>query len=182
MKHALRIMKKIGNKEQRKVRDVIHKATRQVINKATELRKNGFEPVIVVGDLKNYRTPRRKGYLRCKKNNRKLHSMSSFQIKTQLAYKALWEEIPVLLVNEAYTSQLCHRCGTKGQRNKRQFTCACGLDYNADLNGAQNILNRSLGYILRDRAAVNPPRSPTGNVVQKVSQRAMGEAPSLVTE
>ena len=180
--HALKIVKKIGNKEQRKVRDVLHKATKQVINKATELRKNEFELVIVVGDLKHHRTPRRKGYPRYRKNNHKLHSMPSYQVKTQLKYKAMWEEITVLYVNEAYTSQLCHRCGTKGQRTKRQFTCACGLDYNADLNGARNILNRSLGYILRDRAAVDPSRSPTGNVAQKGSQRAMGEAPALVTE
>ncbi|MFQ5818970.1 MAG: RNA-guided endonuclease InsQ/TnpB family protein [Candidatus Heimdallarchaeota archaeon] len=182
VKHGRKLIKRIGDIEQRKVQDIIHKATKTVVDKAKELSEDKYQVIIVVGDLKNHRAPRRKGKPRCKKNNRKLHSMPSFQIKTQLAYKALWEEIPVLLVNEAYTSQQCHRCGTKGQRNKRQFTCACGLDYNADLNSARNILNRSLGYILRDRAAVNPPRSPTGNVAQKGSQRAMGEALSLVTE
>ncbi|MFQ5818695.1 MAG: RNA-guided endonuclease InsQ/TnpB family protein [Candidatus Heimdallarchaeota archaeon] len=182
VKHALRIVKKIGNKEQRKVRDVLHKATRQVINKATELRKNGFEPGIVVGDLKHHRTPRRKGTPRCRKNNRKIHSMPSYQVKTQLEYKALWESIPVLYVNEAYTSQICHRCGNKGLRTKRQFKCSCGIDYNSDLNGTTNILTRSLGYILRDRAAVSPPRPPTATMVSDRAQWAMGEALSLVAE
>lgn len=182
VKHALRIVKKIGNKEKRKVQDLLHKATRQVINKATELRQNGFEPVIVVGDLKNHRTPRRKGTPRYRKNNRKLHSMPSYQVKTQLEYKALWENIPVLYVNEAYTSQICHSCGNKGLRTKRQFKCSCGLDYNADLNGTRNILTRSLGYILRDRAAVSPPRSPTANRISDRAQWAMGEALSLVAE
>lgn len=182
VKHALRVVKKIGNKEQRKVRDVLHKATRKVINKATELRKIGFEPVIVIGDLKNHRTPRRKGTTRCRKNSRKIHSMPSYQVKTQLEYKALWESIPVLYVNEAYTSQICHRCGNKGLRTKRQFKCSCGLDYNADLNGTRNILTRSLGYILRDRAAVNRPRSPTATKVSDKAQWAMGEAPSLGVE
>ncbi|MFQ5819161.1 MAG: RNA-guided endonuclease InsQ/TnpB family protein [Candidatus Heimdallarchaeota archaeon] len=182
VKHALRIIKKIGNKEQRKVRDLLHKATRQVIQQASELRQNGFEPVIVVGDLKNHRIPRRKGTPRCRKNNRKIHSMPSYQVKTQLEYKALWESVPVLYMNEAYTSQICHRCGNKGLRTKRQFKCSCGIDYNADLNGTRNILTRSLGYILRDRAAVNPPRSPTANRVSDRTQWAMGEAPSLGKE
>ena len=157
IKHALKVVKKIDHKEQRKVRDILHKATQQVIKQATDLWKKGLEPVIVVGDLKHHRPPRRKGTPRCRKANRKLHAMPSYQTKVQLEYRALWEGIPVLFVNKAYTSQRCYRCGAKGVRAKRQFRCACGLDYNADLNGARNILRRSLGYILRDRAAVNRP-------------------------
>ncbi|MFQ5820002.1 MAG: transposase [Candidatus Heimdallarchaeota archaeon] len=99
-----------------------------------------------------------------------------------MEYKALWEGIPVLFVNEAYTSQRCYRCGAKGVRTKRQFRCACGLNYNADVKGARNILRRSLGYILRDRAAVNRPRSPTTNRVADRTQWAMGEAPFLGAE
>ena len=182
IKHALRVVKKIGNKEQRKVRDILHKATRQVIQQATELWKKGLEPIIVVGDLKHHRTPRRKGTPRCRKTNRKLHAMPSYQVKFQLEYKALWEGIPVFFVNEAYTSQRCYRCGAKGVRAKRQFRCACGLDSNADVNGARNILRRSLGYILGDRAAVNRPRSPTANRGSDRAQWAMGEAPSLGAE
>ncbi len=33
-------------------------------------------------------------------------------------YKANWEGIPVMFVNEAYTSQLCWRCGSAGKRKK----------------------------------------------------------------
>ena len=77
--------------------------------------------------------------------------MPSFKVKKQIEYKANWEGIPVMFVNEAYTSQLCWRCGKKGKRAKRRFLCQnCGLDFNADLNGARNILNRFLGYMLRD--------------------------------
>lgn len=61
VKHALRVVKKIGNKEQRKVRDILHKATRQVIHKALDLWKQGFEPIIVIGDLKHHRPPQAKG-------------------------------------------------------------------------------------------------------------------------
>ncbi|MHA1596854.1 MAG: zinc ribbon domain-containing protein [Candidatus Asgardarchaeia archaeon] len=33
----------------------------------------------------------------------------------------------------------------------------CGLEYNADLNGAVNIVKLSLGYILRDGGALTHP-------------------------
>ena len=95
------------------------------------------------------------------KLNRMIHSMPSYQVKYMLQYKALWDGIPVMFVNEAYTSQLCWRCGAYGKVDGRRFLCPeCGLDYNRDLNASRNILNRSLGYMLRDRAVVNQPLSP----------------------
>ncbi|MFQ6123120.1 MAG: zinc ribbon domain-containing protein [Candidatus Heimdallarchaeota archaeon] len=93
-----------------------------------------------------------------------------------------WHSLDLMKPMKLPPSQICHRCGTNDQRTKRQFTCASGFVYKADLNGAQNILNRSLGYILRQRTAINPSRSPTGNVAQKGSQRAMEEAPLLMTD
>jgi|GEM_PF-4923079 len=60
----------------------------------------------------------------------------------------------------------------------------CGLDYNADLNGARNILDRSLGY-MRDRAEVNQPLSSTVISISDeeniCEQRAMEEAYSLMS-
>ena len=153
-KHAVQVIKKIGNSEHRKVLDRLHKATRSIVDKAKELRNKGYQVVIVVGDLEKVRRPHKKYQMRCRKNNRKVHSMPSLQVKQQIEYKALWKGIPVEFVDEAYTSKLCFRCGSIGERHKRQFLClSCGLDYNADLNGAKNILNRFLGYKLRNRAA-----------------------------
>lgn len=122
-------------------------------------KEEGGEGVIIaVGDLKGVRRKRRKDVPRCRKNNRKIHTMPSHQVKSQLKYKAEWEGIPVVFVNEAWTSQRCWRCGERGRRNKRRFVCpSCGSDYNADLNGARNILNRLLGYMLGSRAAVSEP-------------------------
>jgi IS605 OrfB family transposase len=89
LKHALRVIKRIGSKEQR------------VVEQAKQLRKQGFKPVIVVGDLKRVRKQRVKWKTRCRKNLRKIHSMPSYKLKKFIQYKALWEEIPVVFQNEA---------------------------------------------------------------------------------
>ncbi|RLF89019.1 hypothetical protein DRN43_04625 [Thermococci archaeon] len=177
VKHALRVIKKIGHKERNKVRDILHKATSKIVRMAENLRKEGYTPIIVIGDIKHVRKPREKGKPRNRKLNRMIHSMPSYQVKHMLQYKALWREIPVMLINEAHTSQLCWRCGALGRVNKRRFFCPeCGLDYNRDLNGSRNILKRSLGYMLGDWAVVNQPVSPPLNSSQLRVQSAGGEA------
>jgi len=161
IKHALKwIKERIEHKESRKVADVLHKATRSIVDRAIELKQLGFEPIIVFGNLKGVR--KLKGKVRCRKNNRKVHTMPSFKIKHMLLYKALWAEIPVATVNEAWTSKQCWRCGsTNTVVRKRMFKCRdCGLEYNRDLNGSVNIGNRLLGYMLRSRADVNQPQTP----------------------
>jgi putative transposase len=68
-----------------------------------------------------------------------------YKLSSYIEYKARWQGIPVLKVNEAYTSQICSRCGQKGLRVRGLFTCPyCGLNLNADYNGARNILKRAL--------------------------------------
>ena len=92
--------------------------------------------------------------------------MPSHKIKHMLNYKALWEGIPIIGVNESYTSQLCWRCGSLNTEiRKRLFRCKdCGLEYNRDLNGAVNIGNRLLGYMLNSRGSREPPlTSPVYN-------------------
>ncbi|MEX2719875.1 MAG: RNA-guided endonuclease InsQ/TnpB family protein [Candidatus Wukongarchaeota archaeon] len=162
IKHAINWIKEhLANKESRKVNDILHKATRKIVNRAKILKRCGYEPVIVFGGLKNVRQSRIKGEARCRKNNRKIHTMPSYKIKQMLTYKALWEEVPVIPLNEAYTSKLCWRCGTLNTEiKKRSFRCKdCGLEYNRDLNGAINIGNMLLSYMLNSKAAVNTPQT-----------------------
>ncbi|MHA1409141.1 MAG: RNA-guided endonuclease InsQ/TnpB family protein [Candidatus Odinarchaeia archaeon] len=163
IKHGVKWIKThVEHKESRKVADVLHKVTRFIIDRTIELRQQGFEPVIVFGNLKGVRKPRFKGKVRCRKNNRKVHTMSSYRIKHMLIYKALWAEISVATVNEAWTSKQCWRCHSINTVvKKRVFKCEdCGLEYNRDLNGSVNIGNRLLGYMLRSRADVNQPQTP----------------------
>jgi IS605 OrfB family transposase len=81
VKHALRVIKRIGSREQRIVEHQLHVASKRIVEHAKQLRKQGFEPVIVVGDLKRVRKPGIKGETRCRKNNRKVHSMPSYKLK-----------------------------------------------------------------------------------------------------
>jgi len=194
IKHGVRWIKKhIESKEMKEVNDILHKATTKIANRAKSLKGIGYEPIIVFGDLKRVRRPRIKGKTRCRKNNRKIHTMPSHKTKHMLFYKALWEEIPIIPLNEAYTSQLCWRCKSLNTEiRKRSFRCKdCGLEYNRDLNGAVNIGNRLLGYMLKSRAVpqsvaaiekeVNQPKTspvyitPKGDLMEV--QRAREEAP-----
>lgn len=179
VKHALRVIKRIGNREQRIVEHQLHVASKSIVEQATRLRGEGFQPVIVVGDLKGVRKKRVRGETRCRRNNRKVHTMPSYRMKTLIMYKALWAEIPVVLINEACTSRTCHRCGATGAVRRRVFECPnCG-EYNRDLNAAINIGNRFLGYILGNRAALAQPLTPTPNSELLVSAECDGRISRL---
>jgi len=169
VKHGIRVIKKIGHKESRKVNDILHKITRKIIDRAIELKEQGYDPIIVFGDIKKIRKPHKKGERRCRKINRIIHSMPTQKIKNMLTYKALWSGINVFAINEAYTSKTCHRCGSRDAVIKgRYFKCkSCGLEYNRDLNGAINIGNRLFGYMLKSGGRSDPAQTPTLNSILK---------------
>lgn len=88
--------------------------------------------------------------------NRALGRWAFGQLGSFLAYKC--EEVGkrVVLVPPEYTSKDCSRCGVRGTRAGREFSCAsCGVRLNADLNAARNIAQR--GSALLGRRPVNPP-------------------------
>ena len=63
-----------------------------------------------------------------------------------LAYKAESAGREVALVDPAYTSKCCSRCGAAFQDfdlSTRWVTCACGLSLDRDHNAARNILRRA---------------------------------------
>ena len=87
------------------------------------------------------------------KQHRARHANWSFgQLRSYIHYKAALAGVMVVLVDPAYTSQACNRCGCVDKRNRpNQSTFSCvscfhqaPADYNASLN-------------IRDRAAVNQP-------------------------
>ena len=74
--------------------------------------------------------------------NLRLANMSR-RYKTKLA-----EGVGMILVNPAYTSQTCSRCGHVDKKNRESqavFVCKkCSYTANADVNAARNILERRL--------------------------------------
>ncbi len=151
----LKEIKRFGQKEQRKVTDCLHKISNEIVDLA--LTSNS---TIVVGDLKGIRkSAKGKG----RKFNRIVSNMPYLELIQMLEYKANWEGIRVIKVNERGTSHTCSKCGNEGSRPKQGvFNCSvCGLkDYNADVNGASNIGNKlSSGYILEDGATLTLPET-----------------------
>jgi hypothetical protein len=61
------------------------------------------------------------------------------------------------MINPAYTSHTCSRCGALGARDRHRFVCeCCGLRAHADLNASRN-LARMGETAVSPRAAVNTP-------------------------
>jgi len=131
-------VKKVGSHEKRVVNQELHKISKAIVQEA-----KATNSVIVIGKLKGIRQNHRG-----RRGNRKLNSMPFHRLASYIRYKAEWQGVPVLTVSEAYTSQTCSRCGMRGLRVRGLFQCpSCGLDLNADWNGARNILRRGIGEL-----------------------------------
>ncbi|MDD3305806.1 MAG: transposase [Acetobacterium sp.] len=77
-----------------------------------------------------------------KQVKRKLTRWMKGYIQERLNFICELSGIFVLLVNPAYTSQICHHCGSFGKRAGKTFTCpSCG-SMDADINAAHNIRDR----------------------------------------
>jgi putative transposase len=124
--------KDFGDSEKRRVRDQLHKISREIVGWAKECNAK-----IVIGDLRGIRFTNNG-----RRFNRKMGSMPYRNLKNMIEYKANWEGIEVEIVNEAYTSVTCSSCGSKGKRKNGSFACICGYKDNADRNGAKNIAKR----------------------------------------
>lgn len=131
-------VKKVGSHEKRIVHHELHKISKAIVQEAV---KNNS--VIVVGKLRGIRR-NHKG----RKFNRKLNGFPYHKLASFIEYKASWQGILILKVSEAYTSKTCSQCGEEGLRVRGLFQCPnCGLNLNADYNGARNILKRALGKL-----------------------------------
>jgi putative transposase len=132
------VVERIGDVEGRKVDDRLHKIARSIVEDADK--RNA---VMIVGDLGGIRKDNDKGrYV-----NDKTHKMPFARLLDYIEYKAHDAGMDVQLVEEYDTSKTCNRCACEGVRETQgRFECPeCGLDDNADKNGALNIGKRALG-------------------------------------
>jgi putative transposase len=76
----------------------------------------------------------------------------------QLEYKCQWQGNDVIKIDPKYTSQKCSGCGFTHKDNRKTqelFKClVCGLELNADLNAALNILAAGLVAIACGESAL----------------------------
>lgn len=77
-----------------------------------------------------------------KAQKRKLARWLKGYIQERLEYVCSLRQIKIIEVNPAYTSQICHKCGSFGDRNGKVFKCPhCGT-MDADINAGHNIKDR----------------------------------------
>jgi putative transposase len=139
-KKKLRVIRRVKDTESRKVNDMLHKISRELVNIAKE-----NNACILLGDLTGIRD-RSKG----RRMNRIVANMPFYRLTQYITYKANWEGIPVLTTKEWYSSKLCHRCGSDNTSRPHQglFVCHdCGYSCNADYNGAVNLGNRLAEHV-----------------------------------
>ncbi|MBM7854512.1 IS605 OrfB family transposase [Desulfohalotomaculum tongense] len=111
-KKLLKKIKAIGNQEQRYMRDVNHKISRQIVNIAKR-----YNAVIQLEDLSYIRERVKLS----RQMNRKLHNWNFRQLRSFIEYKALAEGLKVVQVSPKYTSQRCHICGHTEKGNRPSF-------------------------------------------------------------
>ena len=104
---------------------------------------------IVVGDLSGIREDDENGEAKNwgKPGNLDLHSWAFDRFTDLLEYKAEMEGISVVEESERDTSKTCSCCGRERDANRVErglYVCdECGMVANADVNGAENIRQRS---------------------------------------
>ncbi|QKG93841.1 IS200/IS605 family element transposase accessory protein TnpB [Halorubrum salinarum] len=166
VRSGAKVMERLGDKESRTVEHELYQVANELIARAQE--RNA---VIVFGDMTGLRVDNDEGrYV-----NDKTHKMPYAKMANILTYKAHLDGRECISVKEHNTSVTCWRCGSKNTSREVQgrLECHdCGLDDNADKNGASNIGQRAVG---KD---ITSPLSTAGAVVAQPETQVVLEGTS----
>jgi len=130
------LLKKISGKEARRIKHINHQVSKNIIQEA----KTQQAGVIVLEDLTHIRTRIKVG----KKVRSRLHRWAFRELQSMIQYKAEAQELRVVYVNPAYSSQTCSLCGALGVRQRHHFKCSCGNQQHSDLNASRNLCRFAL--------------------------------------
>jgi len=135
----LKNKRKASTKYERQQRDILHKASRQLVNFC---REQGVSQ-IAVGDVKDIQT----GVDLGRKCNQKISQWPHGQFVKNLGYKVRRLGIKTDQIPEDYSTKTCSECGyvSKNTPRGRIFHCpGCGARLSRDGNGGANICSRFL--------------------------------------
>ncbi len=147
----VRAVRKSQGKEQRWMRDINHKLSRQIVVHAHEQgvgiirleELTGIRPRISQRTARTSRGATARKAAKARKNNRMKNTWSFFQLTQFITYKAERLGICVEQVDPAYTSQTCPACFEKNTADDRRYVCnECGWRGHRDAVGAINIARR----------------------------------------
>jgi putative transposase len=132
-------IRKLCSKTNQKLNYLLHKTSKLFVNHAKE---NNIKDVII-GDLTKFNMN-----LKDKKQNKgskqRLAQWPHGKLKEKLEYKLKREDINLIEISEAYTSQVCPSCNDKYKPSGRNYICKCGYKNHRDIVGAINILSKYL--------------------------------------
>jgi len=158
-KGKYKLIKQTKNRESNKIRDLNHKISSKIVQEAINQNCN-----IKMEDLKDIRKTTKTR----KKFRYALNSWSFYQLRQMIEYKAKKHGVCIVLIDPAYTSKTCSKCGSLGNRNGKVFKCStCGHVDHADSNAAFNISvwSQGIGLLAIDRDIVkgstDTPREAT---------------------
>jgi len=132
-----RISGKYGRKQRDKVQQILHRASRQIVEDAKAKRYG-----IVMEKLTGIRKLYRKGNGQGRNYRARMNSWSYAELQRQIEYKARWLGLPVIPVPPRGTSSRCSICDhkMKAEENRMLRCPSCGYVVDRDVNAAKNIL------------------------------------------
>jgi len=145
-KNALKELQQLSGKVRILTREGCHIIAKRIASFIDSFLLQGYEVHVAIGKLSHIRSKARKGNGKSSKSRGRINSFPYSMLSQFISYKC--QEIGVKSIkkiNELWTSKTCHKCGSRNTRRETQanFKCYnCGLNYNADVNGAINIAKR----------------------------------------
>ena len=126
-------IKRFGSKEQRIMRDIDHKISKEIIETAVanDVKVIKIEQIVNIGSTTST----------SRKNRKALNNWSYYRLKSYISYKARLSGIKVEFVKPNFTSQTCPKCGKRHHARDRRYSCTCGVKMHRDLIAAINICN-----------------------------------------
>ena len=108
--------------------------------------------------------------------NRRFLANAHSDLRRMLTCKCERSGARLVIVNPAYTSQTCSQCSHRAPENRKSqavfLGVACGLNLNADINAALNILAAGLAVTARAGSGIAPAREPRTH--PRVRRKAAG--------
>lgn len=138
---AKKLLKRLSGREQRTATLVNHTISKRIVDIAKSAGKG-----IAIEDLTGIRdTASNRG----KKMRARIGRWGFYQLRVFLSYKAILKGVRLVVIEPAYTSQMCNACYRIGKRRGEVFKCQnCNVLSNADVNAAKNIA--FLGGLIND--------------------------------
>ena len=156
------LFRKYAAIEWRKKNSIMHRVSSLIVNQALLNRQ-----AIVLEDLRGLREMYRRESGSSAYYLSKMNAWPFRQISHQIAYKAKWLGLPVIVVSPEWTSEKCSECQGEMETPPVEtdlLVCLnCGLVIDRDLNGAKNLLKRGLrskpaGFAVEAMTGGKPPQ------------------------